>query len=161
MSELFKEALKQVSRAKTSISVGVVKELNGNTCTVERENLPPLLDVRLQALEGDFKNRFLIKPKVNSEVVCLSVDNEVAETCIVQYTEIDSVEINIGGAKIEVSNGKVQVKNEQADLKEILTDALQTLENAKILTPSGPGKFSPNEKLKFKQLKSKTEKLFN
>lgn len=159
MSELFKEALNQVSRPKTTISVGKVKELNGTTCIVERENLPPLLDVRFQALEGNFNNHFLIIPAIGSEVVCLSLDGESAETCIVQYTEIESVEISIGGGVLKVENGKLQFKNEVADLKELLTELLAELKTGVITTPSGPGNFAPNHQVKFEELKTKVIQL--
>ncbi|SDE76053.1 hypothetical protein [Riemerella columbipharyngis] len=159
MSEALKQAIGLFSDKGLKVSIGKVTALSGNTCTVERENLPPLLDVRLQALKGDFSNHLLIKPKLNSQVVCLSVDGETAETCIVQYTEIESVEMSIGGAVLKVENGKLQIKNSAADLKELLTELLAELKTAIIQTPSGIGKFSPNNKLKFEELKNKTTQL--
>lgn len=160
MSEAFKQASALFFPKKMSVSTGKVTKINGSTCTVERENLPTLLDVRLQALEGDFSNHLMIKPKKGSEVVCLSVDGENAETCIVKHTEIESVEIKVEGGIIKLENGKFQFKNDNADLKKLLTELFSELKTAIIQTPSGPGNFSPNNKLKLEQLKNKTNQLF-
>ena len=40
-----------------------------------------------------------------------------------------------------------------ADLKEVLKTVFETLKNAIITTPSGPGQFSPNDKLVFEEAK--------
>jgi len=141
-------------------SLGVVTEITGMTCTVERDGLPPLFDVRLNAIDQSFDDMFLIVPVVGSEVLCLVVENQSAETAIVKFTEIEKVIITIGGARFEMSSGKFDFKNGQSDLKKILTETLDQLKNAIITTPSGPGQFSDSSKLKFDKLKDNTEKLF-
>jgi len=143
-----------------STSIGTVTEITGMTCTVEREGLPPLFDVRFNAIDKNFDNCILIYPAIGSEVLCLVVENEPAETAIVKYTEIDKVIITIGGARFEMSGGKFEVKNETSDLKQILTDGFNQLKNAIITTSSGPGQFSDKDKLKFETLKNDTENLF-
>ncbi|PTT43723.1 hypothetical protein DBR28_00085 [Chryseobacterium sp. HMWF028] len=143
-----------------STSIGTVTEITGMTCTVEREDLPPLFDVRFNAIDKNFDNCILIYPAVGSEVLCLVVENEPAETAIVKYTEIDKVIITIGGARFEMSGGKFEFKNETSDLKQILTDGFNQLKNAIITTSSGPGQFSDKDKLKFETLRNDTEKLF-
>lgn len=141
-------------------SLGTVTEITGNTCTVEREGLPPLYDVRLNAIDQSFDNMFLIIPAIGSQVLCLVVENEAAETAIVKYTDIEKVIITIGGARFEMSSGKFDFKNQQSDLKEILTKTFDQLKNAIITTPSGPGQFSDPVKLEFENLKNNTKNLF-
>jgi len=141
-------------------SLGIVTEITGMTCTVERDGLPPLFDVRLNAIDQSFDDMFLIIPVIGSQVLCLVVENQKAETAIVKYTEVEKVIITIGGARFEMSAGKFDFKNNQSDLKKILTETLDQLKNAIITTPSGPGQFSDPNKLKFENLKSDTEKLF-
>lgn len=163
--EAFREAIlkiiKQYSQTVTAqVTVGNVTEVNGHTCKVERENLPPLEDVRLNAIEGDFEDLFLVIPKIGSQVLCATIEDDNEETAIIKYTEIDKVVITIGGARFEMSGGKFDFKNETSDLKENTNDLLETLKNAKILTPSGVGKFDPQTKLKFNQIKEKNNELF-
>lgn len=161
MSEVINELFALYGNKKITASTGVVTEIKGDTCTVEREGLPPLLDVRLQAVSGDFKSKFLVTPKIGSAVVCLSVDNQQAESCVVQCTEIEKIEIQTEGATLNIANGKFDIKNENSDLKSLLNELLIELKNAIIQTPSGVGKFSPMNKQKFEALKEKTDKLFN
>lgn len=157
--ESFFEAVKKITNNKSS-SIGKVVEITGNTCKVERENLPTLEDVRLNAIEGDFLNKIIIYPKIGSEVLCLIVAGEKEETAIVQYTEIDKVLIEIDGAKFEMSGGKFQIKNENSDQKKITNDLLEALDAAIILTPQGPGKFADTTKAKFIQVKNDNENLY-
>ncbi len=159
--EEFNRAVSALVKKQAVTTVGIIKEVQGVTCTVEREGLPELLDVRLQAVDKDFVSFIFIVPKVGSEVLCLEVENQPAETVIVKYTEIERIEIKVAGAEwIISSNGKITLKNEKADLKDILTTAFDTVSNATITTPSGPGFFSPNDKIKLEELKQDTLKLF-
>ncbi len=160
MSELLKEAIQVFSDKKIIVSTGTVSRIKGNVCEVKREHLPPLLDVRLQALEGDFENHLLIKPKLNSEVVCLSIDGEDAEACVIKYTEIEGIDCEIKGLKIVVENGKLQIKNKSTDLGAALSELVSELTSAVIQTPAGLGSFSPKNIQKFGELSLKIKGLF-
>ena len=157
--ESFIAAVNKLNNNKSS-SIGKVIEITGNTCKVERDNLPTLEDVRLNAIEGDFSNKIIIYPAIGSEVLCLEISGDKEETAIVQFTEIDKVLIEINGAKFEMSGGKFQVKNEAANQKKITNDLLEALKTAVILTPSGPGKFADTTKVKFTQIKTDNENLY-
>lgn len=162
MNEKFAEAVRRLAKGKVATTTGKVTSVAGTTCVVEREgNLPPLEDVRLHAVDGGFEDVVLIVPAIGSEVLCLVVDGEEPETAIVKTTKVEKVLVSVGGAKVEISAGKVQLKNQNADLKEILTETLETLKNATILTPSGPGQFNAPEKAKFQQNKIKVNQLFD
>jgi hypothetical protein len=158
--ENFFRAVEQIVKNKQSASIGKVVKITGNTCTVERENLPPLLDVRLNAIEGDFSNKIIIYPKIGSKVLCLITGIEKSETAIVQYTEIDKVLIEIEGAKFEMSGGKFQIKNENSDQKKITNDTLDALIQAIIQTPQGPGNFAPSTVQKFQKIKTDNNNLY-
>ncbi len=157
--ESFIEAVRKLNNNKSS-SVGKVVKITGNTCTVDRENLPPLTDVRLNAIEGDFSNKIVIYPKLGSQVLCLEISGEKEETAIVQYTEIEKVLIEIDGAKFEMSGGKFQIKNDASDQKKITGDLLGALKAAVILTPSGPGKFADTTKAQFDQIETDNDNLY-
>ncbi|ROH98280.1 hypothetical protein EGI16_21625 [Chryseobacterium sp. G0240] len=158
--ELIRKQSEKALPVNRSTSIGTVTEITGVTCTVEREDLPPLYDVRLNAIDKNFDDCILIYPAIGSEVLCLVVENEPAETAIVKYTKIDKVLITLGGARFEMSGGKFELKNQESNLKEILTEGFDNLKNAVITTPSGPGQFSDINKQKFEELKNKTTQLF-
>ncbi|SHK69804.1 hypothetical protein [Epilithonimonas mollis] len=140
--------------------VGTIKSVGENTCVIEREDLPDLEDVRLNSIEGNFENSFLIFPSVGSEVLFLMVENAPEENCIVKYSEIDKVKITVAGASFEMSAGKFEFKNDNSDLKQILSKTFDRLNSAIITTPNGPGKFSQPDKQFFLDQKTNTEKLF-
>lgn len=153
--------IRKKSRTRTT-TVGKVKSISGDTCVVEREDLPDLEDVRLNAVSGVFEDLMIVYPKIGSEVMALQVENAPEENAVVKYTEIDKVLIKIGGASLEMSAGKFEFKNTKADLKELLVETLHTISNAKIDTPDGPmtGAFNINEIQKFESLKGDVTKLF-
>ncbi len=157
--ESFFEAVNKITNNKSS-SIGKVVEITGNTCTVERENLPPLEDVRLNAIEGDFSNKIIIYPKIGSDVLCLEVAGSKEETAVVQYTEIDKILIEIDGAKFEMSGGKFQIKNKKSDQKKITDDAMDALISAVIQTPQGIGNFAPSTVQKFQKIKTDNQNLY-
>lgn len=160
MEEELKLAFRAMSRPKQVTSVGTVAGVQGDTCTVERTGLPPLEEVRLNAVVGDFSSFLKIFPKAGSEVLCLEIENNPAETCIVAYTEIERIEADIDGVVFKLEKGKIQVKNDNADLKLLLTELLTELKKAVIQTPSGVGNFAPPNVAKFTELETKTKQLF-
>lgn len=157
--EALMSIIRKKSRKRTTVT-GKVKLVDGDTCTVEREGLPDLEDVRLNAVSGEFEDVFLIVPKQGSEVMVLEVEGAPEENVIVKYTEIERIYIKIKGGVLELKNGKFTVKNGDSDLRKIVTELLNQLNNAIIQTPSGPGNFSPDDKMKFMSLKTDMEKLF-
>ncbi len=161
IKELFSEAVNAVADNNALTCIGTVSEINGNFCTVEREDLPPLLDVRLNAVNSDITDYFVVVPKLKSKVLCVVIENERTETAIIKYSEIDRIEIKIKDAIIELKNGKFTLKNKSVDLKSILKDALNQLQVAKILTPAGAGSFSPDDIAKFAEFSLKFDQLFN
>lgn len=114
--ESFIKAVSKLKNNKSS-SIGKVIEITGNTCKVERENLPTLEDVRLNAVEGDFSNKIIIYPKLGSEVLCLIVAGEKEETAIVQYTEIDRVLIEINGIKFNMDGHGITIEGREKPVK--------------------------------------------
>ncbi len=84
---------------KATIISGKVKSISGNTCTVQREGSPDLLDVRLNAVVKSLNSQILIIPKQNSDVLCAVIDGLRTETFVVAVSEIDSFEVWFDNAK--------------------------------------------------------------
>lgn len=131
MSEALKELFGKYTR-KAHLTTGVVKEVNGTICNVERSELPDLIDVRLQAIEGDLDTHILITPKVDSQVTCATIDNEHAEAVVVKYSEIESIKVKIGDNECLINEDGVELcANNFGGLIKIddLVDKLNQLEN--------------------------------
>jgi len=95
MGEAFIQAVKLLIKKelKANISIGRVKSVNGAVCDVERDDLPDLLDVRLNSVNKEFESSFTIIPKLKSEVLVAIIEGNQAETYVVATSEIDAVEI--------------------------------------------------------------------
>ncbi|TSE05676.1 hypothetical protein [Aquimarina algiphila] len=162
VEEVFSQIIeaKGKQNEKMIVTLGTVTQVRELDCDVSREELPELLGVRYHSIIGNIDQYMRITPKQGSKVLCAIIENDISEAVIIAYSEIDSVQIKIQGAEFEVKQGKFTIKNEAVNLKDIISNGFDTLINAIITTPSGPGDFSPADKTKFEELKSKTTQLF-
>jgi hypothetical protein len=173
IEELFKQVVNSSRRknGKFSLNVGTVKDVDGDTCTVDNYE-----DVRLNAIIEDIESQFTIYPKVGSKVVFGRLENE-DNAFILGVSEIEKVIIKIGNQSLEfkqgnvtitignqileMKSGKFKITNGTINLKSILNDGFDQLTKAVLLTPSGPGKFSPADITVFTDLKTKTNQLLS
>lgn len=133
--EKFLEAVAVIGKKPLTTSVGKVVKITGDTCEVERQHLPTLLDVRLNAVVGSFESYFVVYPKISSEVLVAAVENNPQETAIVKYTEIDKVAIKIDAFEFDVDKQGLTVKNKGESFKTIVNDLIDELN--KILVIQG------------------------
>lgn len=158
MSQIIEAKGKQLE--KMIITMGKVTQVREMDCDVSREELPELLGVRYHSVIKEGIDQYIrITPKKGSNVLCAIIENDTSEALVIAYSEIDMVQIKIGGAEFEIEAGKFTIKNEAANLKSLLTDTLDTLSKSIITTISGPGNFSPGDKIKFEEIKRKTTQL--
>lgn len=89
---------------------GVVKSVEGQTCTVSVGNID-VPGVRLKASETEDKGRMLLTPKVGTAVTLASLSGDLAELVVVQVDRVERIEINggtLGGlVNIEALTAKV------------------------------------------------------
>ncbi|MBE7661069.1 MULTISPECIES: hypothetical protein [Tenacibaculum] len=133
--EGFVRAINSVSKKALKTSIGKVTEITETTCTVEREHLSELLDVRLNAVVGDFESSFIVYPKINSEVLVVEIENNPQETAIIKYTEIDRVTIQIDEFEVDCNKQGLSVGNKGESFKTIVNDLIDELN--KILVIQG------------------------
>ena len=155
--ELFKQAVNgsRKNKGKFTLTVGTVKTVEGDTCTVDNYE-----DVRLNAIIEDTNSQFTVYPKLGSKVIIGRLENE-DNAFVVGVSEIEKVIIKISDQLFEMKDGKFKITNGDVSLKSILNDGFDQLGKAIIMTPSGPGKFSNADKTVFADLKDKTNQLLS
>lgn len=157
LDQLFEKAINASRKGKTKLSLvsGIVKAIDGDTCTVDEFE-----DVRLNAIIDDLESQFTVYPKVGSEIIMGRMDGKDT-MFVVRVSDIDKVTVKIGNQLLEMKDGKFTIKSGNISLKSILNDGFDQLGKSIIMTPSGPGKFSVADKLVFQDLKDKTNQLLS
>ena len=155
--ELFKLAvnISKKNKGKFTLTVGTVKTVEGDTCTVDDYE-----DVRLNAIIEQTQSQFTVYPKIGSKVVIGRLEGE-DNAFVIGVSEIEKVIIKIDNQVFEMKDGKFTIKSGNISLKSILNDGFDQLGKAIIMTPSGPGKFSNADKTVFADLKDKTNQLLS
>lgn len=100
---------------ETTLYQGVVKSVEGQTCTVTvgKEDVP---GVRLKASETEDKGRMLVTPKVGTAVTMGSLSGDMAELVVVQVDHVERIEVNGGLLGGLVNIGELTAKiNELVD----------------------------------------------
>ncbi len=80
---------------KATILQGIVKAVNGITCTVTVGNID-IPGVRLRASELDNSQHLLITPQVGSPVILGSLSGDLADLVVLQVDHAASITINGG-----------------------------------------------------------------
>lgn len=108
--------------AISPILQGIVKSVNGNTCTVTIDDID-LSDVRLRASTTNISNQMLIVPKVGSIVILGSLSGDLNELVVLSCDEIESITINGGalGGLIKINELKTQLDKMTARIDGIIS----------------------------------------
>lgn len=140
-----------------------VISIQNTTCTVKLISELVLTDVRLCATINESEDLFVMVPKVGSEVILISQTGKLSGLMVVKVDAVESISYKKGGFEfiVDGSTGKVTLKNESANFGELLSSLITEIQNAIILTPSGPGKIGPTTKAKLIVLDTKFKTLLN
>ncbi|GAF05600.1 hypothetical protein [Saccharicrinis fermentans] len=101
------------------VTEGTVTKVDrdANTCNVEREDLPDLFEVRLNAITSPGQNVVSIYPNLGSRVLVVLVENNKTDAYVITATDIDEIIIN-GGV-----NGGIAISQKVIDeIQEIKND---------------------------------------
>lgn len=156
IEELFKIAINSTrnKKKKFTLSIGTVKEIQEDTCTVDDYE-----DVRLNAIIQNISSQFTVYPKIGSKVIIGKLENE-SDLFVVRVSEIEKVTIKIDDQLFQMKDGKFSIKTGNISLKSILNDGFSQLQNAVILTVSGGnGNFSPADIAVFESLNNKVNQI--
>lgn len=103
------DKLRQLSPKQTPLYQGVVRAVEGLTCTVEVDGLE-IPDVRLRATTSDEDEELLITPAIGSGVVVGSLTGDIADLVVLSIDRAESIVINGGHLGGLVIVGKLTQK---------------------------------------------------
>jgi len=103
LAELAIKAMRKIADKErgSAITEGIVLSVNkvDKTCDVQRENLPMLNAVRLNAvLNGN--NPLTLYPVMGSYVLCAQVEDDPTDTYVLAMTDVEEVSGQIGGINL-------------------------------------------------------------
>lgn len=99
----------------------------GSTCTILVDDLE-LDEVRLLPTTAKSDNKVLLTPKVGTDVLIGSLSGDLNNLFIISANEIQDIEITCS----------------EVNLMELISDFIQTIAQAKVITPQGTGTFDPS-----------------
>lgn len=114
---------------KPALIKGKVTSIDGVTCKVTPlSGDAEIPDVQLRSVVSDNpdenKPGMIIYPKKDSDVIVGMINNNTADYCICQYSEVDRVVITIGEIVLEVNKDGISLgKETKCDQKALLGDA--------------------------------------
>lgn len=104
-----------------------VESVEGNTCTVRIDGLS-ISDVRLKATTTPTANQVLLTPMPGSSVLVGSFSGDLGNLFVLTADVIRDIEITCNGQNV----------------MKLLSQLLQTLAKAQVITPAGTGTFDPS-----------------
>lgn len=140
-----------------------VVSIENNTCTVKLVSNLVLTDVRLCATVNEGEDSFVVVPKIGSEVVLMSQTGTLSGLMVIKVDAVESITYKNGGfeCKVDGTTKKVTLKKGNVNFGGLVSDLIQEISHAIILTPAGPGQLAASTKAKLTALDTKFKSLLN
>lgn len=140
-----------------------VVSVQNTTCTVKLVSELVLSDVRLCATINESTDSFVIVPKIGSEVVLLSQTGKLSGLMVIKMDAVENIAYKKEAFEFVVdgTTGKVTLKNESVNFGILIGNLIDTISNAIIETPNGPGAINAATQLQLEQLKTKFNLILN
>jgi hypothetical protein len=103
-----------------------VVSIQGDTCTISVDG-QQLAGVRLKPTTAKTDSKVLLTPAAGSDVLVGSFSGDLSNLFVLSADVVDTVEVTCNGV----------------NLMETISSMLDTIANAVIATPAGPGSFDP------------------
>lgn len=139
-----KNKLRQIVDANPNLPIQArVVSLEGDSCTIKLASGLELDEVRLKATINGGNNFFLIRPKVGSKVLILSITGKLDDLMVLRIDEIENIEIQQNDLKVllDSQDNKIEIRNGETSLSAIFENLTDVLKNFKVFTPAGPSGF--------------------
>lgn len=157
-----KKALREALGINPNLAItATVVSVQENTCSIKLASELVLTDVRLCATISDEPDMMVIKPKVGSEVIVMSQTGKLDGLFILKVDSVDNITFKKEDFEIIIDGvtKKVTIKNGTANLGQLMSNLIDAIISAQVITPQGPGTIAPatqaqlmNIKLLFKAL---------
>lgn len=140
-----------------------VVSVENDTCAVKLSSGLVLSDVRLKATITDDEDSLLIVPKVDSEVILMSQTGALSSLMVIKVNSVESIRYKKGAFEFVVdgTTGKVTLKKGTANFGSLITNLIDTIVGAQIITPNGPGTISPATQAQLNQIKTTFNTILN
>lgn len=136
-----KKKLREIVGANPNLPITAkVVSLKKESCAVKLASGLELDDVRMKASINESGNFIVMRPKVGSTVLLLSITGTLEDLAIIKIDEIENIEIDQNGLNILIDSkdGKIRIENDNVSIKELFQDLTDLLKTLKVYTPSGP-----------------------
>lgn len=140
-----------------------VVSIENTTCTVKLVSELVLSDVRLSATISDDEDSYLQIPKLGSEVVLMSQTGKLSGLMVIKIDSLEKLSYKKGGFEfvIDGTTGKLTLKKSGANFGALIPELIDTVSNAVIDTPNGPGAINASTKTQLEALKTKFKLILN
>ena len=137
------ELMKSFQWSGQAFFPATVESVEGITCTVNIGGLS-ISDVRLKTTTTKTDDQILLTPMIGSDVLVGSLSGDFNNLFVLASDVTDTVEITCNGQ----------------NLMQLLSQWLQTLSKAQVITPQGTGTFDPETIAAFTQLENLFKMIF-
>jgi len=120
------ELIKGFQHSGKAFFHATVESVDGNVCTVNVDGFS-ISGVRLKATTTETNNQVLLTPMIGSDALVGSFSGDYNNLFVLSADVIDRIEITCNGQ----------------NLMQLLSQLLQTLSKAQVITPNGTGTFDP------------------
>lgn len=162
--EQIKRVLSQFTTPKENLCfTAKVTKINGNTCDVEISSGLNVSDVRLKTTSDELGDYLIIEPKLGSWVTVLSQSGDLTSLIVIKVDSVEKIIYKKGLFEFEINgtSQKVTLKNGTANFGILINNLIDTVSNAQIITPNGPGSVNPVTKAQLQQIKTAFNSILN
>lgn len=158
LESVVQEAIERTAKAIIPVMVteGTVVSVDKqkNTCKVEREDLPELFNVRLNAIETPGNEVFTIYPKQGSNVLVILIENDRTDGFIISATDIEESIFN-GGS----NGGLIKITEQTTKLNTLVNELTAELTKIATAITSAGGAYTPGTLSQFSKADFENEKV--
>lgn len=140
-----------------------VLSVENDTCTIELTSKLKLSDVRLKATISEDQDSFLIVPKIGSQVIVMSQTGALSGLMVIKMDAVEKIVYKKGDFEFVVdgTTGKVTLKKGIANFGALMESLIDTVSNAVLVTPNGPGSIDPATQTRLLQIKTAFKTILN
>ena len=116
-----KKLLREITKTENSFLRGVVKEVFGQTCSVELVSGLVVSDVKLKAVITDSDDYIIETPVVGSDVL---LTGSLSDLVVLKCDKIQKFEFSQNGLKVvyDAEDKKVSIQNDTVNLLDVLLE---------------------------------------